>query len=400
MLSHKIKLDYYINEEERNKIVSYSKLLSNCYNLCLDSLHKDLDFKKIHLITKQFAKEHNLYSKIVQNTGRECINAVKSYLALKKKDNKSRFPKNYRIYSPIIMDINLQQRKNEKYIGGGFKFLSNKQLQLNPFNIIIDFSNCEWYNENIINIDRIKDLKILVKEDKSIDLVFSYSEEKKEKEYNKKFISIDLGISSIASIYSPSEAKCYKVQTKRFKGLEKEINKMKSKCKNKQKGSNHYEKMMHSIKKKQTKLTHKRKDYLHKTSKNIINHCVKNNIDNIICGDIKTKKLVKKNWNNKSTQNEGLLSRFKGFLQYKANINSINFIVVNEAYTSQINCVTDKKEFSSELKIRDVEIYPNVIVDRDINSAVNIAKKYGDLWLSHTFNYKTLLNVQKINTIL
>ena len=57
------------------------------------------------------------------------------------------------------------------------------------------------------------------------------------------------------------------------------------------------------------------------------------NIDNIIIGDIETKKLVTKkeefkvldykqrkaaHSKNKSTQNEGLLSRFKGFINYKA----------------------------------------------------------------------------------
>lgn len=147
------------------------------------------------------------------------------------------------------------------------------------------------------------------------------------------------------------------------------------------------------------KLTNKRKDYLHKASKKIINICLENKIDNIIIGDIQTKKL-KKDYKcklNKSTQNEGLLSRFKSFIEYKAKIENINFIKINEAYTSQENCITGNREFSSDMSVREVEILPSVFIDRDVNSTINIAKKYGDLWLSHDFNYENLLKLEKIN---
>ena len=84
--------------------------------------------------------------------------------------------------------------------------------------------------------------------------------------------------------------------------------------------------MNKSAKKKQAKISNKRTDYLHKASRKIIDYCIENNINNIVCGDIQTKKLktdkeqMKKlsfkerrsaHSRNKSTQNEGLLSRFK-----------------------------------------------------------------------------------------
>lgn len=56
----------------------------------------------------------------------------------------------------------------------------------------------------------------------------------------------------------------------------------------------HIFKLNKTYKKKQKKITNKRKDYLHKVSKKIINYCISNNIDNIIIGDIETKKLVTK----------------------------------------------------------------------------------------------------------
>ena len=82
---------------------------------------------------------------------------------------------------------------------------------------------------------------------------FIYSEPKKEdKQLNNEFISIDLGISSIASIYS-SKGECFKYQTKRMKSLEKDKDKIKSKLDRKKKYSKHWNKLNKTLKKKQKK---------------------------------------------------------------------------------------------------------------------------------------------------
>ena len=397
MLAKRIKINSFLNDSDIELLKQYSISLSTVYNLCLQNLKENSDFNKIQQITKDFAKENKLHSKHAQNVGREVINSVKSYFAKKKKDKTARYPKNERIYSPILLDANIQKRGDKIYIGGGFKFIS-KQIQINKPKINIDLSNCDYYDTNAINIDTIKQLVFKPYENGDIYLIFVYSEQRKEKEYNYNFMSIDLGVSSIASIYE-SNGGCIKIQTKRFKSLEEQINSIKSKLSKKVKSSNKYLKLIKTKQRKQQKLTNKRKDYLHKTSKFIIDECKSKNIDNIIIGDIQTKK-CKKNYKcklNKSTQNEGLLSRFKSFIQYKAELNNIKFIPVNESYTSQLNCITDKIEFKSKLDNRIVEILPSVFIDRDINSAVNIAKQYGLLWFNHTFNYQNLLNVQKIN---
>ena len=58
---------------------------------------------------------------------------------------------------------------------------------------------------------------------------------------NKNFLSIDLGASSIVSCYS-NKIDCLNIQTKRFKGLERAINELKSKRDKKKKGSRGYKK--------------------------------------------------------------------------------------------------------------------------------------------------------------
>ena len=278
--------------------------------------------------------------------------------------------------------------------------------------MLLDLSKCKYFNSTKINKETIKQIVISI-QDGNIYACFVYSEPKKEdKVLNNKFISIDLGISSIASIYS-SKGECFKYQTKRMKALEKDKDKIKSKLDRKKKYSKKYFKIHQTLKKKQKKITNKRNDYLHKCSKHIINYCISNNIDNIIIGDIETKKLVTKkeefealdykqrkiaHSRNKSTQNEGLLSRFKSFINYKALNNNINVLMVNEAYTSQTNCLTGIRNLNSDLSIRKVNLGHDFIVDRDLNSAVNIAKKYGALWSVHSFNKYSLLNVKEINS--
>ena len=82
------------------------------------------------------------------------------------------------------------------------------------------------------------------------------------------------------------------------------------------------------------------------------------------------------------------MGRFKTLLDYKSGNEGIEFILVNEAYTSKINCITGLIEFDSSLKNREF-IYDDVVIDRDVNSC--ILKKSGQ-WLSQDSIKNLLLN--------
>lgn len=413
MLALKINITKFIKQEERDRIFKYSKSLAECYNLALNELKTNNDFTAIHPLTKKFQNEHKeIYSKHAQNCGRDAISAVKSFFKLRKVEPTAKYPKHNRKYSTIILDANKQIINGKIYLGGGFKFIEDKVIKFTYPEMLLDLSSCKYFDSAKINKESIKQIVISINEG-NINACFVYSELKKEdKVLNNKFIAIDLGISSIASIYS-SKGECFKYQTKRMKSLEKNKDKIKSKLDRKKKYSKHWNKLNKTLKKKQKKITNKRNDYLHKASKHIVNYCLKENIDNIIIGDIETKKLVTKkeefkelnykqkkvaHSRNKSTQNEGLLSRFKSFINYKALNKGINVLMVNEAYTSQTNCLTGIRNLNSDLSHRKVNLGHDFIVDRDLNSAVNIAKKYGALWSVHSFNKYSLLNVKEINS--
>ena len=331
MKALKVNITKMLTQEEKDRVYHYSSLLSECYNLCLEQLRVDPDFKKVHPVSKEFQHQHKeIYSKHAQNIGRDAINAAKSFYALRKKDKTAKYPKNFRKYSVITLDANIQVRNDKQgnkvvYFGGGFK-LNEHQLQISYPQLSLDFSNSTYFKPSEINKDTIKQILIKIDKEMKIWMIFVYAEKKKEKaSFNTEFISIDLGIASIASVYS-SKGECFKYKTQRFKSLEKAKDELKAKRDRHKKGSNHWLKLQKKAQKKQRKLSNKRTDYLHKASRHIVNYCMQNSIDNIICGDIQTKKLKTdkeqmKELNykerrsahsrNKSTQNEGLLSRFK-----------------------------------------------------------------------------------------
>ena len=76
------------------------------------------------------------------------------------------------------------------------------------------------------------------------------------------------------------------------------------------------------------------------------------------------------------SKSTGNLGRFKTFLEYKSKNVGIEFILVNEAWTSKINCMTGNVEFDSDLKNRFFN-YEDLLIDRDVNSCINILKNSG-----------------------
>ena len=52
-----------------------------------------------------------------------------------------------------------------------------------------------------------------------------------------------------------------------------------------------------------------------------------------------------------------------------------------------MNCLTSEIMFSSDLSNRVVEVSKGIFIDRDLNSAINIAKKCKVTWLDHLPNF-------------
>ncbi len=384
MLSRKIKLSLnYKQELILNTLSNEHRVL---YNFLLEKVKDNLDFKQINENYKLFRNTNNLTinSKSAQNTSINLINNIKSFLSLNKKDQTARFPrriKSHIFFTSFMLDYNKGC--------GGFKIKDNKlELNLDSCKNKVIFNLPDYLND--ISNDNVKTITF-TKENDNYYLIFVYQEESKIKKLNKdNFLSIDLGYSRLVTGCSNKEN--VKIDNYRQVKLNKYISVLQSIKDKFKKGSRRFNKINSKLKVKKSKLVNKQNDFLHKSSRAIINYCVKNDIGKLVVGDINVKSVIKEsnhfiNGLSKSTTS---LGRFKTLLDYKSGNEGIEFILVNEAYTSKINCITGLIEFDSSLKNREF-IHGDLVMDRDVNSCINILKKSGQ-WLSQDSIKNLLLN--------
>lgn len=369
MLSKKIKLN--LNPHQQIILNTLSNEHRLLYNYLLEQAKIKLDFKELNNHYKLFRTSNNLTinSKSSQNTCINLINNIKSYLALKKKDRTAKFPykfKSYKYFTSFMLDYNKGC--------GGFK-LNNGNIELNLNSV---------KNKLIINLpDFVKDIAndnvktiTFSKENNNYYLSLVYQETSKKVNLNKdNYLSIDLGYSTLLTGITNKES--IKINNLKQKKLQHYIQQLQSKKDKLIKGSKRFKKINQTFKRIKRKLSNKQKDYQHKVSHKVVNYCIENNIGKLIIGDIKVKKVIKEenkkiNGLSKSTG----LSRFKTFLEYKSKNAGLETIMVNESYTSKINCLTGLKEFNSELKNRYFN-FNGIKIDRDINSSINILIKSG-----------------------
>lgn len=415
MLSLKCKIRLNYNQQLILETMSNEHRL--LYNHLLQSIKESSKtFKELNEIYKNYRNDSSLTisSKSAQNTCISFINNIKSFYALHKIDKSARFPykfKSYKYFKSFMYDWNSGK--------GGFKFINN-QIVFNLLSAAKDakklYINLPKYVTNKINENNIKTLTIS-KENNSYYLIFVYGEtESNNKIVNKDFLSIDLGYSQLVTCYS-NKIDNFSVNNLKLKKLQKTSEYLQSYKDKKVKGSNKYDKLNKRFKQIKKQKSDRQKDFHHKLSSLIVAKCVENNIGNLIIGDIQVKKVqknkvkeiksliktelnidkvkvltdkleqeykrIKINGLSKSTG----LGRFKTFLEYKSKKEGIEFYSINEAFTSQQNCITDQIMYSSDLDHRTVELKPGLIIDRDLNSAINIAKKCRVIWSDHLLNF-------------
>jgi len=350
-----------------------------------------LDFKDVYNYHKQVRINNNLtiHSHSAQNTYHQLIEAIKSYYSKRKTDPSARFPSQFKTYKNFNA-FSFHYNKG----GGGFK-LTEKGFYISldrKNNLAIDLSS--YFSESEISNSNIKTLTI-TKEEDAYYAIFTYGTSHSNHNLDvDKFLSIDLGISSIACCYS-NQIDPFSIQNNRYRKIEKTKEKLQGMSDKKKKGSRRWKRIRALYKKAARKQANKNKDFQHKASRVIINKCLESNIGTLIVGDIQTKSLTKSKKSNstlnKSTQNQGTLSRFKTFLEYKAKNEGISFHLVDESYTSQTNCITGEISLNSDLSIREVELLPGFTIDRDLNSAINIAKRIKGKWFTQDDNFKPSL---------
>lgn len=374
------KFAFYPDKSTSYKLWSMSYEQTQVYNAVLETTKSDssFDFKQMHLVSKNFRNDMNFTSpaKMTQNTCIRLISMWKSFLALRKSDETARAPKRFAStwnFTPLIFDWNSG--------GGGFYFTDTHLVIRKPEMQI----KLPAYALRMLEAAdfTVADLKISQRDGKFF-CSMTLKDIQQQSPTGDCWVSIDPGLTHAISLVT-STGEAVKWQNSPFKQLEKSISHVQSKKDKKKRYSRRYNQLRLKFKKLSAKRANKQRDFQHKLTAEVIDFCKTRDIGTIFYGDIKTKKLTKSKVAstglNKATQNRGTLGRTKEFLQYKSGLNGINFVLTNEAYTSKTNCYTGELYPDMHLGTRVVQIDGDVHLDRDINAAINIARRNLGSWL-------------------
>ncbi|MHA1452340.1 MAG: RNA-guided endonuclease InsQ/TnpB family protein [Promethearchaeota archaeon] len=341
-------------------------------------------------LKKQYPEYKWVYSKVLQGVLKKLDANYKSFFALwKRGDMKTRPPK---FKGKKYFHTLTYNQSGFKHMGNTISF-SHKHMSTTPLEFQLNY---------IIPIDStIKQVELFV--DSKERWFTSISYEVIEKEYvdNGKYQAIDLGISNLVSAVN-LDSKFIQIKNKRadlfWKDKLAEVQSRRDHCKKYSTKWKRYNSKLYSMKR---KCTYQLKDFQHKISKQVIENTKANTI---IVGDLKITTMAKKKLPSKSPrqtkanktlnhsmQNTGSMGRFVQFLTYKAQRIGKRVMKIDESYTTQVCCRCGMKKKRS-LSERDIFCNCGNRIDRDLNSAINIMKKY--LYLKQS---ESLLHQPSVN---
>jgi len=229
-----------------------------------------------------------------------------------------------------------------------------------------------------------------------------------------KYLSIDLGVNNLCTCtyYNPysinlkNKFKSFIIDGKKLKSINQFYNKQISKLQQlaaKDNKASYYTKRMYNITRKRNNRIN---DYINKTSKYIIDYCLKYGIYTIVLG-------YNQQWKNKSKldkkNNQNFISipfyKLKENLKYRSELKNIELVIQEESYTSKANFINNdyiptyekvelKKNVYDENKkykftgyrpslTRGQYIFNNTsyklklkYINSDLNGSLNILRKY------------------------
>lgn len=341
----------------------------------------NFDLHKLITTTKLTNNWGVLNSKASQRVATELFKSYQSYFVLRKKDKTAKAPNK-------ITNTNFHTLV---YNQSGWVF-KNNVVTINK----ISFE----YKTNIVDIEKknIKEIRIKFKNDKwLVDIVIE-----EPKNFNSsitvqnKVLALDLGLKHLATGVD-TNGKVITVPNRAKKIGRYFTNKIKT-LKSKQSKCTKYSKRYTALNKVKSKLYSKKnaqiKQTLHIQSKKLVNM----NYKTIVVGDLQIKKLMQLDRNKKSkvSKSFGLsnIAMFIDMLTYKSVVLNQSVEKIDESNTTQLNCLTGKL-FDNKVTLsdREVQLSDTIIIDRDLNSAINILSRWQNKQLAPLIEPLDLSNV-------
>lgn len=377
---HKIKKNnkYYSLFEEM------ARTSNNLYNHALFIIRQNFINNKTEEGHRKYLN-YNAIDKIFKKTNEENYRGLPVHTA---QQTLRVLDKNWKSFFKSIKDWKTNPNKYKgrpklpKYKKkGGLNQLifTNQQCKIKEDGIVSFPKACEGFTIKLFNadIDTIKQVRILPSYNCFIvEVIYDLEEEIIIKEDNGRYVGIDLGLDNFAAIASNISqgvlinGKGLKAKNKYFN---QQIAKLKSqldKCQKKQ----YISKRINQLYLKRNNIIN---DYLHKASRSIVDYCIENDISKVVIGHNKQQK-------------QGL--RMKNFVQipifslidklrYKLEMEGIELIEVNEAYTSGTsfldNELPKKENYNKERRVNRGLFQSNngQLINADINGAYQILRK-------------------------
>lgn len=326
----------------------------------------DLD-RDITVLRKEQPFLTKLNSKASQRVAKEVYSAYKSFFSLAKKDKTAKPPKQMK---------DVARFHTVAYNQTGWKFIDGNTLKLNG--LVVNYKGIPGMDYKSMTV---KEVKLKHVNDKYLlDLGVANSvEEQQTITQGNKVLAIDLGLKNLCNgvdnlgsvVTIPNKAR----RINRY--FRKHISDVQSKMDRCIKGSSRHCR----LKKTKRKLCNRRntqiKQTLHIQSKKLVDM----NYKTIVVGDLSVKKLMEKG-SNKLTKtsrsfSESSIATFMEYLAYKCQKSNTELVTINEMWTTQQNCLTGKL-FKEKVGLSDrtVRLSDSIEIDRDLNAAINIMKRY------------------------
>lgn len=387
----KLSFKYYpkLNGLQQDIIEELSFHTTKIYNIINYDLREN-EYKNYYAIEKEYKSNwHCGY--LHSHTRQQCFKMIeqnwKSYFASIKDYNKN--PSKYLGKPRPPKFKNHNNRKNEIiFTKAGIRHQDNilklslskemkTKFEVQSLNFIIESDKIPF------NLDDIQQIKIqwdnsskrwylnIIYNKKIVNITENYT----------NIMAIDLGLNNLATITFQNNIESYIIDGKYIKSknsyYNKEIARLTSivmkQCKNSE-----YFKRTKKINKLQTKRNNFIKDYIHKSSKIIIDLAIIHKCKTIVIGDfggIKQKNKVK---SFVQIPQQELVNKIK----YKAELLGIEVIMQNEAYTSGCSALDlepiNKKYYNKNRRIKRGLFISDtgITINADINGSLNILRKY------------------------
>ena len=208
-----------------------------------------------------------------------------------------------------------------------------------------------------------------------------YNQQEPELLSNNNFVGVDIGLNNLATV-GGNNIKPVIINGRPLKSINQYYNKKLAKLKARQDKCNNKNVSKRKIETLTRKRNNKVKDYLHKSSRMLVNHLVSNNVSKVVVGHNKEWK-QDTNMDKRNNQNfvQIPFNQFIQMLTYKARLKGIKVVTREESYTSKCsfldNETIEKHDTYMGKRVKRGLFKSNNgrLINADLNGALNILRK-------------------------